>query len=96
MLLAYTWAVGQVFLLTFAFFLFLLWIWLLIRVAIDVFKRHDLSGLGKAGWILALILFPIISVIVYMITNPLSISMSSVGSYGPSDAAIARQIKAAH
>jgi len=96
MLLAYTWAVGQVFLLTFAFFLFLLWIWLLIRISIDVFRRHDLSGMGKAGWILALILFPIMTVIVYLITNPLSISTSSVGAFAPSDAAIARQIKAAH
>ena len=95
-MLAYTWAVGEVFLLTFAFFLFLLWIWLLIRIAIDVFRRHNLSGLGKAAWILALIIFPIFSVIAYLITNPLSLSASSIGAYGPSDAAIARQIKAAH
>jgi len=96
MLLAYTWAVGQVFLLTFAFFLFLLWIWMLVRISIDVFGRHDLSGIAKAAWVLALIIFPIFSVIVYLIIRPLSLSVSSVGAFGPSDAAIARQIKAAH
>jgi len=96
MLLAYTWAVGQVFLLTFAFFLFLLWLWLLIKIAIDVFRRKDLSGMGKAGWVLALILFPFITVVIYMITNPVSLSAGTIGAYGPSDAAIARQIKAAH
>ena len=32
------------------FFLFFIWIWLLITVFVDLFRSHDLSGWGKAGW----------------------------------------------
>ena len=40
-----------------AIFLFVVWLWLLITVANDLFRRHDISGWGKAAWVIALILF---------------------------------------
>ena len=37
-------------------FVFIMWFWLLISVAGDLFRRHDISGLGKAIWVIVLIL----------------------------------------
>lgn len=92
---AATWATGEVFLVTMYFFLFLLWIWLIIRIAIDLFSRRDVSGLGKALWLAALIIFPIVSVLVYLIINGRGAISGSMG-LAPSDAAIAKQMRAAH
>jgi hypothetical protein len=50
-------------------FVFIVWFWLLISVARDLFRRHDISGWGKAVWVIALIIFPYISVLVYLISQ---------------------------
>ena len=51
------------------FFLWILWFWLLFTVFADIFRRHDLSGWGKAGWLLFTILLPFLGVFVYLITQ---------------------------
>jgi hypothetical protein len=43
--------------------------WLLIIVFSDLFRRHDLSGWGKALWVIALFLFPYFGVFIYLITQ---------------------------
>jgi hypothetical protein len=53
----------------FAVFFFVLWFWLLIVVIGDLFRRHDVSGWGKAIWVIALIVFPYLSIFAYMITQ---------------------------
>jgi hypothetical protein len=50
-------------------FLLIVWFWLLISVARDLFRRHDISGWGKAIWVIALLIFPYISVFVYLISQ---------------------------
>jgi Phospholipase_D-nuclease N-terminal len=50
-------------------FIFVVWFWLLISVARDLFRRHDISGWGKAIWVIALIIFPYISVFIYLISQ---------------------------
>ena len=50
------------------FFLFFLWIWLLISIFADVF-RSDKSGLAKAGWIVFLIVLPLLGALIYLIFN---------------------------
>ena len=42
----------------FSVFIFVVWFWLLITVFGDLFRRRDVSGLGKALWVIALIVFP--------------------------------------
>jgi hypothetical protein len=42
-----------------AVFFFIVWFWLLIIVFGDLFRRHDISGWGKALWVVGLILFPL-------------------------------------
>ena len=51
------------------FFAFVIWVWLLFTVLVDVFRRHDLSGWGKAGWTIFLIVLPYIGVLSYLIVN---------------------------
>ena len=53
----------------FAVFMFVLWFWLLIVVIGDLFRRHDISGWGKALWVIALIVFPYLAIFAYMITQ---------------------------
>jgi len=53
----------------FIFFAWVIWIWLLILVLADNFRRHDHSGLAKAGWTLFVIFLPLLGVLVYMIVR---------------------------
>jgi hypothetical protein len=47
--------------------MFVVWFWLIIIVASDLFRRHDISGWGKAIWVIALIVFPYIAILAYLI-----------------------------
>jgi hypothetical protein len=49
------------------FFLFFIWIWLLITVFADLFRSKDLSGWGKAGWAIFVIIVPLLGVLFYLI-----------------------------
>jgi hypothetical protein len=51
------------------FFLWILWFWLLFTVFADIFRRHDLSGWGKAGWLIFTIVLPFLGVFVYFISQ---------------------------
>jgi hypothetical protein len=51
------------------FFFWVIWFWLLITVFADVFRRHDLSGWAKAGWIFFVIVLPYLGVFIYLITQ---------------------------
>jgi hypothetical protein len=53
----------------FVFFMWVLWFWLLFTVFADVFRRHDLSGWGKAGWLVFTIVLPFLGVFVYLISQ---------------------------
>jgi hypothetical protein len=59
----------NVFWTMFEFFLWVIWIWILITVFIDIFRSHDLSGWAKALWFLFVLFIPLIGVIVYLIAR---------------------------
>ena len=50
-----------------AVFVFVAWFWLLITVASDLFRRHDISGWIKAIWVIVFIVAPYIGVLAYLI-----------------------------
>jgi membrane protein implicated in regulation of membrane protease activity len=50
-------------------FLWVLWIWVLIYVFIDIFRSHDLSGWAKALWFIFVLFIPLIGVLVYLIAR---------------------------
>jgi Short C-terminal domain/Phospholipase_D-nuclease N-terminal len=51
------------------FFLWVIWIWILITVLIDLFRRVDISGWGKAAWTAFVIILPFLGVFMYLITQ---------------------------
>ena len=50
-------------------FAFLIWFWLAISVFGDLFRREDISGWGKALWVVGVVLFPYVGVLAYMISQ---------------------------
>lgn len=53
----------------FEIFLWIIWIWTLIYVFIDIFRSRDLSGWAKALWFLFVLLIPLLGVLVYLIAR---------------------------
>jgi Short C-terminal domain/Phospholipase_D-nuclease N-terminal len=51
------------------FFLWILWIFLVVRILIDVFRSDDMGGWAKAGWTIFIVLLPLIGVLVYLIAR---------------------------
>jgi hypothetical protein len=50
-------------------FAWVIWFWLLIIVFGDLFSRHDISGWGKAGWIVLVVVLPYLGVFIYLISQ---------------------------
>jgi hypothetical protein len=51
------------------FFCFVIWIWLLFAIFADLFRRHDVGGWGKAGWVVLLIFLPLLGALLYLGTQ---------------------------
>jgi hypothetical protein len=52
-----------------AIFAFVVWFWLLVVIFSDLVRRHDISGWGKALWVIALVLFSYLGILAYLITQ---------------------------
>ena len=53
----------------FAVLVFILWFWLFITAASDLFRRNDVSGFGKVLWVILLIVLPYIGIFAYILTQ---------------------------
>lgn len=53
----------------FVIFMFIMWIWLLIVVIGDLFRRSDMGGFGKVIWIILLLILPLLGVFLYLLTQ---------------------------
>jgi hypothetical protein len=51
------------------FFCWVIWIWIVITVFIDVFRRDDIGGWHKAAWVVFVIILPFLGVLVYLIAQ---------------------------
>jgi hypothetical protein len=69
MMVAAEWGTGQVFWSMLWFFLWFIWLWILIMVLADIFRSHDLSGWGKALWVIFVVVLPYLGVFVYLIAR---------------------------
>jgi hypothetical protein len=67
MLIAADYPFLEVFWTMVIFFAWVIYIWIVITVLIDVFRRHDISGWGKAAWVVFVIVLPFLGVLVYLI-----------------------------
>ena len=51
------------------FFFWVIWIWIVITVLIDVFRRHDIGGFSKALWVIFVVILPWLGVLIYLIVE---------------------------
>jgi hypothetical protein len=68
-LLAYDYPLLSIFWTMVMFFLWVIWIWVLVSILIDIFRSHDLGGFAKAMWLLFVIFLPVLGVLVYLIAR---------------------------
>jgi predicted membrane channel-forming protein YqfA (hemolysin III family) len=64
------WSFGDVMLAMLVFFFWVIAIWMFIAVFADIFRRDDLSGWAKAGWVLLIFVLPVIGILAYFIARP--------------------------
>ena len=69
-MLAYDWTFGSVLWAMVVFFFWFMLIWMFIGVFADIFRRDELSGWGKAGWILLIFIIPLLGILIYLIARP--------------------------
>jgi hypothetical protein len=79
----------------FIFFIWIMWFMLLFRVFGDVFRRDDLSGLGKTGWIVFTILVPFLGVFIYVITQNAGMTQRNIDHAQAQRAQFDDQVRAA-
>jgi hypothetical protein len=84
---------GQVFWSMLWFFLFFIWIWLLIVVFGDIFRSRDLSGWGKALWIIFVIVLPYLGVFVYLIARGRKMQEHALQAAKEQDAAMRQYVQ---
>ncbi len=64
------------------FFLWLMWLLLVCWIILDILRNRDLGGWGKAGWVLVVILVPLIGVLVYLVMQGVGRHGSAAGERG--------------
>ncbi|MEU8924027.1 SHOCT domain-containing protein [Kitasatospora sp. NPDC048545] len=74
-------------------FVWILWFFLLFKIITDIFRSHDLSGWGKAGWLVLVILLPLIGVLVYLIARGQSMGRRDIEQARQNDAAFKAYIR---
>ncbi|MFD8755504.1 SHOCT domain-containing protein [Kitasatospora sp. NPDC059577] len=74
-------------------FVWILWFFLLFKIITDIFRSHDLSGWGKAGWLILVILLPLIGVLIYLIARGQSMGRRDIEQARQNDAAFKAYIR---
>jgi hypothetical protein len=75
--------------------LLFLWIWIAIGVIIDVFRSHDLSGWGKAGWLVLIVVIPLFGVLIYLIARGHKMSEHAASQARDQDQAFRQYVRSA-
>jgi hypothetical protein len=69
-MLATEWSFGSVIWAMVVFFFWFMAIWIFITIFADIFRRNDIHGGAKAGWILLIFLVPFLGALIYIIARP--------------------------
>ena len=65
----YSYPLLNLFLTMLWFFLWILWLMLLFRVIVDIFRDDDLGGWAKAGWVIFVCVLPFLGIFVYLVAR---------------------------
>ncbi|WP_380284476.1 SHOCT domain-containing protein [Kitasatospora purpeofusca] len=74
-------------------FLWILWFFLLFKIITDIFRSHDMGGWAKAGWMILVILLPLIGVLVYVIARGRGMGERDIAQAQKADAAFKAYIR---
>lgn len=72
------WSLWEVIWTSFVIFLWISVLLIFINVVIDVFRSDDLSGWGKAGWLIVLMVLPFLGLLIYVVTRGPGMSQRAV------------------
>ncbi|MEV0411351.1 SHOCT domain-containing protein [Streptomyces sp. NPDC050448] len=75
------------------FFVWIMWLFLLFKIITDIFRDHEMSGWGKAGWLIFVILLPFLGVLVYVIARGKSMTQRDLKSAKQNEAAFQDYIR---
>jgi energy-coupling factor transporter transmembrane protein EcfT len=77
------------------FFAWVIWIWMMVVILTDVFRRRDIGGWGKAGWVVFLIVLPFLGVLTYLILHHEGMAERRASDVQAQQAAIDERIRSA-
>ncbi len=77
------------------FFAWVAWIWIVIMVLNDIFRRHDIGGWGKAIWVVFVIIVPYLGVLVYLIAQHDGMRERAIAAQQAQQSAFDERVKAA-
>jgi hypothetical protein len=69
-LIATEWSFGSVLWTMLVLFFWVMAIWIFIALFTDIFRRNDISGWAKAGWVLLIFIVPFLGALIYIIARP--------------------------
>ncbi|MFF2149433.1 SHOCT domain-containing protein [Kitasatospora sp. NPDC058190] len=92
-LLAVDYPVLNIFWTMLELFLWVLWFFLLFKIITDIFRSHDLGGWGKAGWLLVVIILPLIGVLAYLIARGAGMGKRDVAQAQQAEAAFKAYVR---
>ncbi len=92
---ATTFGLGEALLVGLELALLFFWIWIAIGVVVDVFRSRDLSGWGKAGWLLLIVVLPLLGVLIYIIARGSKMQEHAVSQAKAQDAAMREYVRSA-
>ncbi|MFD8691783.1 SHOCT domain-containing protein [Streptomyces sp. NPDC059651] len=75
------------------FFLWIMWLFLLFRVIMDIFRSDDLGGWAKAGWLILALVLPYLGVLIYVIARGKSMGTRDVKEAKERDAAFKAYVR---
>ena len=68
-MLAYDYPILGLFWSMLFFFVWISWLVIFFHVVIDIFRSHDMGGFAKAGWLLLVVLLPLLGVLIYVLAR---------------------------
>ncbi|MEV8516042.1 SHOCT domain-containing protein [Dactylosporangium sp. NPDC051484] len=84
---------GQILVSTIWFMLVFAWIWLMVSILADLFRDSSMSGWGKAGWTVFLIVLPWIGALTYLIARGRSMNERAAERARQQEAQMRRYIR---
>jgi hypothetical protein len=77
------------------FFTWVVWIWMMIYLFSDIFRRRDIGGWGKAGWCIFMICLPFLGALVYLIAQHDGIAQRNIERADAAQQAFDERVRAA-